>query len=396
MSPDFLSSEEFDRRAQRLYESGDLEEAVELLREGLEHYPEAPELHVSFGYVRLAQEEYALARRAYEKALGGEPDHEDALVGLGETLLRLGERGRAFRAFDRVLELGFGSDLDLMLSIGRALYREELYEQAERFFRNAAEADDASSEAAADLGYALHRQGDVVRAREWLDRALTLDASNHEARAWYANLLYEEGCMEEARVHLQRIPPGKLWDPLTVWRTIELIRAGADEAGPDDGRLDPYLERLEELLVEPTPEERLIAAVERDREWIPDGTGPVPRGQFDLFRPGSDAGPGTEARASGSDPAARHQGERRGRGTAGRRPARRPDEEAVGADWAGIVQAMCESSMSGASSIQEYMRETARRVHSLTGILIPDDDPETFLKATARAGVLHIDGSCRA
>ncbi len=37
------------------------------------------------------------------------------------------------------------------------------------------------------------------------------------------------------------------------------------------------------------------------------------------------------------------------------------------------------------------MRDTARRVRDMTGIQIPDDDPEEFLKASARAGVLHID-----
>ncbi|MFQ5746566.1 MAG: tetratricopeptide repeat protein [Gemmatimonadota bacterium] len=394
MSSSFWSAEEFDRRAQRLYECGDLDGAGELLREGLGRYPHAPELQVSFGYVRLAQEEYALARRAFETALAAEPDHEDALVGLGESLLRLGERGRGFRAFERVLELGFDTDLDLMLSIGRALYREELYEQAERFFRKAARADEGSSEAAADLGYALHRQGKTNGARGWLNRALSLDPDNHEARAWYGNLLYDERRVEEAREQLTRIPPERLWDPLTVWRAIELLRGGRADDAADDGRLDPYLERLEELLVEPEPEERLIAAVERDRD-LSAGPGEVAgRGQFDLFRPGSD-GVRDGERTPEPDPAVRHAGERPGRGGGGRRAHRSGEVEGVVADWAGIVRAMCESSMSGAETIEEFMRDTARHVHSLTGILIPDDDPEAFLKATARAGVLHIDGSGR-
>ena len=60
-------------------------------------------------------------------------------------------------------------------------------------------------------------------------------------------------------------------------------------------------------------------------------------------------------------------------------------------DWTGIVRAMCESSADPGQSVEEFMRETARRVRDRTGIDIPDDDPEAFLKASARAGVLHID-----
>jgi hypothetical protein len=36
------------------------------------------------------------------------------------------------------------------------------------------------------------------------------------------------------------------------------------------------------------------------------------------------------------------------------------------------------------------MRDTADRIRALTGVRIPDDDPEAFLKASATAGVLYI------
>jgi hypothetical protein len=59
-------------------------------------------------------------------------------------------------------------------------------------------------------------------------------------------------------------------------------------------------------------------------------------------------------------------------------------------DWEGIVRAMCLSSAEPDRTLVEYMKETARRIRVLTGIRIPDDDPEAFLKASATAGVLHI------
>ena len=88
MPTPFLSSEEYDERARQLYNEGQYDEALTVLREGLTLYPSSVELHVGVGYARLAREEYAWARRAFEEALVLEPEHEDGLAGLGETLLK--------------------------------------------------------------------------------------------------------------------------------------------------------------------------------------------------------------------------------------------------------------------------------------------------------------------
>jgi tetratricopeptide (TPR) repeat protein len=350
----FWTAEEYDRQAQRLYEAGDYDGALEALRRGIVLYPASVELLVSIGYTHLAREEYLWARRAFNQVLEMEADHEDALVGLGESRLKLGERARGFQCFERVLDLGFGRDLDLMLSIGRALFREGLWEHAERFFRRAVVADEKSADAAADLAYVLHRQGDGVQARLWLERCLELDSENHDARSLLANLFYEGGEPERALDHLDRIPLENLWDPVSVWRLVELVRAYR-EMTEGARELDPYLRRLDQLFVDPTPEERILLEVEMEAAGLEAPT-IAGRDQLDLF---------------GGDPAVAPAGQRM--------------------DWAGIVRAMCESSANPGQSVEEFMRETARRVRDMTGIEIPDDDPEAFLKASARAGVLHID-----
>lgn len=361
MSSQFWSAEEYDRQAQRHYEAGDYDGALEILRRGEALYPAATELKVSVGYTHLAREQYVFARRAFVRALAVEPDHEDALVGLGEVLLKLGERARGLHSFERVLELGFARDVDLMLSIGRALYREELFEHAERFFRHAVAADPKSGEAAADLGYSLQRRGDPVEARFWLEMGVTLDPDAHDARSSLANILYEQGEREAALEALEQIPVASLTDPITVWRLVELLRAHRPMS-ENASELDPYLERLDQIFVEPSPEERLLFELEQGERAV---EAVLPMDQLDLFAAGGEAEVGRD-------------------GTAG---------IALGEGrWAGIVRAMCESSASPERSIEEFMRETARRVRDLTGIEIPDNDPEAFLKASARAGSLHIDG----
>ena len=160
MSDPFLSSDDYGERAHQLYNEGRYDEAVEVLRDGLEVYPFGVELHVGLAYARLAREEFAWARGSFEHAQGLDPDHEDALAGLGETLLKFGNPDRALKCFDQVLALGFREDHDLVLQMGRALFREGLIEPARAFFELAVEHHGESSEAAACLGYAQHRLGD--------------------------------------------------------------------------------------------------------------------------------------------------------------------------------------------------------------------------------------------
>jgi tetratricopeptide (TPR) repeat protein len=193
MSTPFLSSEEYDERAHALYDEGKYDEALDLLREGLALYPNAVELHVGVGYARLAREEFAWARRAFEEGLILDPEHEDALAGLGEVLLKFGQTDAGMRAFERTIELGYDDDVELMLQIGRALFREGYVEQALQFFERAVGHAPDSAEAVACVGYAQHRLNLDDDAMRSLRRALALEADFAEARVYLANLLYDAG-----------------------------------------------------------------------------------------------------------------------------------------------------------------------------------------------------------
>src|SRR5438067_2005278 len=139
MSDPFLSSDDYGERAHQLYNEGRYDEAMEVLRDGLEVYPFAVDLFVGLAYARLAREEFAWSRATFEEALAIDPDHEDALAGLGETLLKFGQQERALKCFDQILNLGFRDDHDLVLQMGRALFREGLIEPARSFFHIAEE-----------------------------------------------------------------------------------------------------------------------------------------------------------------------------------------------------------------------------------------------------------------
>jgi Tfp pilus assembly protein PilF len=106
-------------------------------------------------HARLARDEFMWARRSFEEALTLDPEHEDALAGLGEVLLKFGQVEAGLRAYERTIELGYEDDVDLMLQIGRALFREGYVEQSLAYFERAVQhADDSAAAAGAGAGSA--------------------------------------------------------------------------------------------------------------------------------------------------------------------------------------------------------------------------------------------------
>ena len=65
----------------------------------------------SMAYAQLAREEYAWARRSFEEALVLDPEHEDGLAGLGETLLRFGHTWTGQKTLPATPE-GLGPECD--------------------------------------------------------------------------------------------------------------------------------------------------------------------------------------------------------------------------------------------------------------------------------------------
>src|SRR6266568_1741179 len=317
MSDPFLSSDDYDERAHQLYNEGQYDEAIDTLREGLGLYPHAVELLVGMGYARLAREEFAWARQAFEEARGLDPDHEDTLAGLGEVLLKFGERATALACFDRVLALGFQDDHDLMLQIGRAL---------------------------------------------------ELDPSLGEARIYLANLLYDRGEYEAALFHLERTGPEEHYDALAIWRLVELKKS-VYRLPDDDPELVPWNDRLNELAGDAAPEDLLLSEI---GAMTPDGQIRDPR-QIELF--GTLL---TELQGMKNKAVEVH------------RVSTVSGATYVGT-WEDIVRQMKDDAAEWvAGSLEEYMEASAKRWRKQTGAAIPATDPESFLRASADAGVLRI------
>lgn len=370
MAEPFRSSDEYDEQAHQLYNEARYDAALALLRDGLTRYPQAVELHVGVGYAQLAREEYAWARGAFDTALALDPEHEDALAGLGETLLVLGQLAGALRAFQRLIDLEFADDHELMLQVGRALFREGFFVEARRFFELGHEHHPESAEVAASLGYTAHRLGMDADAFYWLRRALELEPEYPEPRIYLANILYDRGEIPAALLHFARVKPDDHFDDLGVWRTIELLKA-ARNAGDDDPEVRPWLARLAELGRDANAEDLVLAEIE---SLQPDGSSRDPN-QLELFGTLMREVPGMQKRQGGGNV---HIIETLNgltlRGT-----------------WEELVVHL--QTVEGAwadGTLEEFMQVFARRGLVETGVKIPVGNAEAFLRGAAAAGVIRI------
>ena len=172
----FLSSDEYDEQAHQLYNEGRYDEALDYpQRRALALSPRRRTEHRQgvrpsrAGGIRLgpAQLRAVAQPRTRSRGRPGGSGRDPAQAGRA--------RGGALATFERVLALGFQDDHDLMLQVGRSLFREGAPGHAQRFFELAVNAQPESPEAAACAGYAAHRLGHDARRALWLRRALELE-----------------------------------------------------------------------------------------------------------------------------------------------------------------------------------------------------------------------------
>jgi Tfp pilus assembly protein PilF len=375
MATPFLSSEEYDERAHQLYNEGQYDEALVVLREGLMLYPNSVELHVGVGYAQLAREEYAWARRSFEQALVLEPEHEDGLAGLGETLLKLGQDEAAQRCFHRTLELGYSDDIDLMLQVGRSLFREgslrekpEFFDSAKEFFETAVKHAPESAEAVACVGYAQHRLGDDDSAIGSLRRSLQLDSDHSEARIYLANILYDQSEFEAALYHFERTNPEDHWDELGIWRLIELKRS-LYRLEQNDPEIKPWDERLAELGGDLDEVDTMLMELDPRSGADTAPAAEAARGQLELF--------GSLLSSLVEQKQPEHQ-------------IIASDGTAFGGSWEEIVRRMRDQTGNPAHSMEEFMSGESQHAFRNTGIRIPTHDAESFIRGSAVAGLLRI------
>lgn len=369
MADAFRTSDEFDEQAHQLYNEGSYEDALALLREGLSIYPNAVELHIGTAYAHLAREDYAWARRSFETAVGLDPDNEDALAGLGEALLKLGDRAGALRAYERIVALGFREDLELMLQPAapasvRACWRRRIATSSWRWRPTVNRRRRPPAWAMPHIAWAM------TRVRSSGSAARSSWSRSTPRRGSTSPTCSTTGARAKPRCTISSAPSRTITTTkLGLWRCIELKKT-IYRLPDDDLELSPWYSRLGEVAGEPDAIDMLLAEIEALQ---PDGTVRDPH-QLELFgtlltelqamqkRPGGDT---------------HHVSTLAGHSFRG--------------SWEEILLQMRDADPEWAgATLTEFMAGLARRGRTETGIVIPQTDAEAFIRGSSEAGVLRI------
>lgn len=156
---------------------------------------------VAEGLARLGRiDEASAAARA---TLTRDPKNPYAAYAEALSSYRSNQPAHARKAAERAASFGRGAPAEVLL--GMIEYEQKNFDEAERLFKRAIEADPKHSDAVFNLGVLHQRRNDYRLAREAYLKALALNPTHVDARYNLAILTLGAGATSEARHHFEKL-----------------------------------------------------------------------------------------------------------------------------------------------------------------------------------------------
>ena len=187
------------KKAQRLTAERRYDEALNVYERMIKIH-EIAEIYYNIGYIKLAQDDYNAALKAFHKAVQIINIHAKSFKQMGEIWLLKGEKKKAEKCFKAAVEkdLQRSTDKDTIEALNEALtinpenpnifnhlgivYRaNKNFEEAIRHSQMALKIDPDDEHVYHNLARALFEDGQVLKAKEMAERALSLNPDLKEA-----------------------------------------------------------------------------------------------------------------------------------------------------------------------------------------------------------------------
>jgi len=198
---------EFYRKDQQLAElihQENYHDARSLGEAMLRQRPDYVAAHLQMAEIAFAEDDLALAKDSYARAVELDPENEKAHSNLAIVYRMLGELDAAVTHFRRALEIE-PNFAEAKSRLAQSLSEQGHLDEAVDLLRESAASEPNSAKAAAQLGLALATQGNLVVAVEHYRRALLLDPDSEEAHFYLANALVAQGKLDEAVEHFREV-----------------------------------------------------------------------------------------------------------------------------------------------------------------------------------------------
>ncbi|MEM9291269.1 MAG: tetratricopeptide repeat protein [Acidobacteriota bacterium] len=215
-----------------LMRRGQLDLAIDNLRNALRLAPESAKSHLALGNALSTQGELEEAQDHYRQALELEPERAEIYNSLAALKWRQGERELALSNFRQALEKD-PAYKEAAFNLGVALLESGRPEEALEPLSLAVTLDPLDARAHSRLGFAFARQGQLLEAAARFREAVKLDPENADAHNNLGKALASLGRLEEAMEQYEAavaLRPG--------WPQLLTSLAWTFSTHPDDGLRD--------------------------------------------------------------------------------------------------------------------------------------------------------------
>jgi len=185
-------------------------------------------------HLQQAREAQAIIMRALKEA----PKDYDLRVELGKVQLSLGEPLKAIEQLSRVDAEIKGKRWDIKVALAIGHDRVEMYEQAERRYRQALQLSPENAAVMNNFALSLAQAGRLAEALELLERAASLPEATPRMRQNLALLYVMKGDLASAEKYIRRdMPPEVAKQNMTYYRQLLDGMAGGAAPAGDPGQL---------------------------------------------------------------------------------------------------------------------------------------------------------------
>ena len=181
----------------RLYASGQFEQASAAYRELLQQSPRELKLLVRLGAAQYQLGSFVEAEKVFGTAVTIAPNSAQAEVGLGTSLLALDRSREAIPVLEKAAKLA-PSDRMARRALGHAYQKENDLFKGEPILKSLVADDTKDAESLYYLGALLYDNNYYARALEAFNRMLDLQPSDERAQIYKAGALAQLGRTEEA------------------------------------------------------------------------------------------------------------------------------------------------------------------------------------------------------
>lgn len=221
------NSSEYENAAIELLSCGKPQQALDLFDEGLRKYPSDPDLLLGRGMALNDLKRPAEARAAFLAVIKIAPQLTDALQGLAEAELTLGNLSAGVEVARSACDNPEETSAEFVHSIALLLYRHRQFLDAEHCYRRAIGIDRTHGHSWIGLASCLHHQGKRDEAILILKEAVIDRLPGFwEAYSYLGCMLYDAGRAAEADALLKKIPLDELRDPEAAARLRAALNAG--------------------------------------------------------------------------------------------------------------------------------------------------------------------------